>query len=68
MTAFHQHHAPIFNDDGAHADQRNFGEFALHDFAKTAQGFYPMPNFTEFFTPKDHSHGIYPVFPRALCV
>jgi hypothetical protein len=30
MAALHEDYASVFDDDSAHADQRNFGEFALH--------------------------------------
>jgi hypothetical protein len=30
MGALHEEDSGVFNDDGAYADQRDFGEFALH--------------------------------------
>jgi hypothetical protein len=30
MRALHENDAGVFDDDGAHADQWHFGEFALH--------------------------------------
>jgi hypothetical protein len=30
MRALHQNDASLFDDDGAHADQRNLGKFAFH--------------------------------------
>lgn len=31
MSALDEHHAIVFDDDGANTDKRMFGEFAVHE-------------------------------------